>query len=379
MSDFTPGNGIIGGIMGPIFGPLGKQIGNGVQSAVVDPVLAAKQKTGDAVAAKLAADTTQMPISEANKSVDRLSNALYQGQLPQIASPEKTPIAGINNNDPIKNPLPVFGDANNVTLNQGVKVLPDQLSEHKGFWDWMVNQAPALKSQGLTMYPFGSDKATPDQLIQLQKGNPNLWKQYILGAGKTPVGTIAPKQEAPPTLDIPEGPTGGSPAPEVTLNKEVAPEKPKENPIDWDMVLKTAKNTGMDLLGVLQAGIAGSNAGYQKRPLDFENETILGRRDKQNREIAAEDKKNQSEASKLSNQQEFQKQLAYLNNNLQSQQQAVQNDFTQKMATAKTDTEVQQAKLDRDAALQRIYAQSAAQKQNQLPAIPGSADRLGIR
>src|SRR5690242_20190508 len=64
----------------------------------------------------------------------------------RISAPEALPIAGLINKNPQGANLPIYGSKDNATLTAPQGQGQDQFGERKGFWDYMVSNAPALKS-----------------------------------------------------------------------------------------------------------------------------------------------------------------------------------------------------------------------------------------
>lgn len=185
---------------------------------------------------------------------------------------------------------------------------------------------------------------------------------------------------------IPPPPTKGSlgeavagPLPNVDVSKKDV----EKAGFDWDKVKQVAVDTGLGILGVIQAAIAGRTAGLQGRNLDFANETIAGR------EMA----KKAAEESKLSDLDQrrqdvdWQMQLKQIDQDFAAEQAGLARDFEIAMMQAKTDEDrakmqaefAQRDKEQRAAAAQRMAEIAATSKPVTVVGLPGMPrDSLGI-
>lgn len=120
----------------------------------------------------------------------------------------------------------------------------------------------------------------------------------------------------------------------------------KKEPDFWNQVGEIAKTTGKSILDVLGAAIAGRTAGLQGKDFNFTRDTLMGQELEQKRQDESERKK-----------QDFELQLAGVNQNFQAAQSQIQQDFQEKMAAAKTDAD--------KAAAQAEYAQRIKELQLQ--------------
>lgn len=171
----------------------------------------------------------------------------------------------------------------------------------------------------------------------------------------------------------------------------------KPNEIDWNKVGEIAKETGQSVIGVLQAAIAGWVAGKQERALQYQDETILGRRDVQKNQVAAEQRKMANEQEMLGKQMEaqakasgeertWQMQMKELDRDFQSAQQKLEMAYNDKLSKAKTQEETDRinAEYAQEEKMLRLSGKQQSDQIAQRAALEGkktaaSADPAGLR
>jgi hypothetical protein len=135
----------------------------------------------------------------------------------------------------------------------------------------------------------------------------------------------------------------------------------EKNPgVDWDKIGQIAKDTGMGILGVLQAALAGRTAGLEGRHLDM-NDTYIGKQGN----IKEAQKEKQSER-------DWQAQLAQVDRDFTAQQNQINQEFQAAMSQAKTDEEKQAAQLDYQQRLKELDI-TGKQRMNEIAASKGTA------
>lgn len=196
---------------------------------------------------------------------------------------------------------------------------------------------------------------------------------------ETPAAVDQGATPPPPPSKAQTGEGVAGPLPEdVTVNKKEV----EKAGFDWDKVKQVAKDTGLGILGVIQATIAARTAGLQGKTLDFDKDTLLGR---QETKKATEDAK----IADLDQQQkamDWQMQLKQIDQDFAAEQGALARDFDAAMSQAKTQEDrdrmqaefAQRDKEQRAAAAQRM-AEIAASSKNATGGTAGMPrDSLGI-
>lgn len=268
---------------------------------------------------------------------------------------------------------------------------PEWLAETQGGVDSQKARADYLALQGTG----GAAPAAPEKNIQ---GPPQIAQVAPIPEITKPVaeGTTA-AVEIPPLATQGDGGTPPIKNSSEVIENVVADTGlgTKKDPakIDWDKVGQIAKDTGQSVIGILQSAIAGWLAAKQERGLDFENETILGKKAAEKRTIAGEQRKMQAEQETLNRQlaaqekvaigeRDWQMKLKVLDQNFQAEQQKIQRDFEEKQKAALTDEQRAEAQRDRDAAMARLQLQGKQamdQMKAQGKAPAAAADPLGLR
>jgi hypothetical protein len=304
----------------------------------------------------------------------------------------------------IKGTKPIAGVTDEVIPDNDPRIQLDTTMSGSSYPEWLKDTQGGVDSQKarsdyVSLLGTGGTPAasSPEKNIQ----GPPAIKPI------EPVSEIAPPKAVGAADGVPIAATPeqqGAVSPEVAKGSSEVIENvvadtglgTKKDPakIDWNKVGEIAKDTGQSVIGILQSAIAGWLAAKQDRGLDFENETILGKKAAEKRTIAGEQRKMQAEQETLNRQlaaqekvtagdRDWQMKLKTLDQNFQAEQQKIQMDFEQKMKQAMTDEQRAEAQKDRDAAMSRLQLQGK-QAMDQMKvagkATPGAtADPLGLR
>jgi hypothetical protein len=203
-------------------------------------------------------------------------------------------------------------------------------------------------------------------------------------AKSEPVVPSEPADQGATPPPRPASQTGEGVAGPLPPDVKVSKKEVQKAGFDWDKVKQVAADTGLGILGVIQAAIAGRTAGLQGRNLDFANDTIIGRGEAKK---AVED----ARIADLDQQQigmDWQMQLKQIDQDFSSGQAQLAREFDVAMSQAKTDEDrarmqaefAQRDKEQRAAAAQRMAEIAASNKT--APGVGGIAgvprDSLGI-
>jgi hypothetical protein len=192
--------------------------------------------------------------------------------------------------------------------------------------------------------------------------------------GGEPVGAVPPPRPATATS---EGVAGPLPEDVKVTKKEV-----EKAGFDWDKVGQIAKDTGMGILGVIQAAIAGRTAGLQGRNLDWDKDTMLGREEGKR----AQEQARQDALSQIEGDRDFQMQKMQADQQFAAEQNQLTQEYQAAMQAAKSEDEkaAMQAQFDQRWKELQVQGQQrlneiAASRQTTKPAQGGGwSDSLGI-
>jgi len=180
-----------------------------------------------------------------------------------------------------------------------------------------------------------------------------LLKQGMLNTAldqKTPVvetpkpTTVATKPAAAPAVT----PVAQQPELETIVAEPPAqaqssgPLRPEPQGIDWEKVAAIAKSTGMSIIGVLQAAIAGNVAGRQGRQLDWAKDTLLGRNQAEQQAKDQEQRIADLDMQKMGKNADLETQLKMIDQAFAANQAAINREFEVKLQAAKTQEEKEQ-------------------------------------
>jgi hypothetical protein len=152
----------------------------------------------------------------------------------------------------------------------------------------------------------------------------------------------------------------------------------------WSKVGQVAKDTGLGILGVLQAAMTASSSAQLGKSFDFKNDTLIGQTAAKKDRLAEIEQARKEQTEDFDKGKSFQLQLKQIDQDFATQQAGLQREFEQKMKEAQTAeqkaaVQAEYRQREREIGLSGAQRLAEIQAQKKPEAGAATADRLGIR